>query len=188
MANLFQKQGLKRGDVVALYMDNRPEYIGIWFGLSKLGVTTACINTNLRGHILAYSITVAKPKSLIYASDLATAVDQIRADLPKDMDYIIQGDADNLGMSESAADEKLENLLKPMSEIFTGSEKVTGNDVLMYIYTSGTTGMPKPAIIKHNRYIGGGFTFFDVCKLNTNDVFMVTLPIYHSNGGCIGVG
>lgn len=58
----------------------------------------------------------------------------------------------------------------------------------MYIYTSGTTGLPKPAIIKHNRYIAAGFSFFDSCKLNKNDVFLVTLPIYHSNAGCIGVG
>ena len=58
----------------------------------------------------------------------------------------------------------------------------------MYIYTSGTTGLPKPAIIKHSRYIGGGFTFFDSCGIRPDDVFLVALPIYHSNAGCIGIG
>lgn len=58
----------------------------------------------------------------------------------------------------------------------------------MYIYTSGTTGLPKPAIIKHSRYIAGGFSFFQAAKLTTDDVFYVTLPIYHSNAGVIGIG
>lgn len=46
----------------------------------------------------------------------------------------------------------------------------------------------RPAVIKHNRYIAAGFSFFDSACLTTDDVFLVTLPIYHSNAGCIGVG
>ena len=35
-------------------------------------------------------------------------------------------------------------------------------DILLYIYTSGTTGLPKPGIIKQSRFIGAGFSFFDL--------------------------
>jgi acyl-CoA synthetase (AMP-forming)/AMP-acid ligase II len=61
-------------------------------------------------------------------------------------------------------------------------------DVIMYVFTSGTTGLPKPAVIKHNRYIAGGFTFYDSAYLNAKDRVYVTLPIYHAVGGVIGVG
>lgn len=71
IANRFRKQGLKKGDVVALIMENRPEYIGIWYGLSKLGVITACINTNLTRKPLTHSINVAKPKVVIVDSVFA---------------------------------------------------------------------------------------------------------------------
>src|SRR5262245_39025027 len=37
--------GLRRGDVAALLMENRPEFVTTWLGLAKLGVTTALINT-----------------------------------------------------------------------------------------------------------------------------------------------
>ena len=50
----FEKFHLKKGDCVALFMENKPEYIGIWLGLSKLGVITALINTNLRTHSLKH--------------------------------------------------------------------------------------------------------------------------------------
>jgi acyl-CoA synthetase (AMP-forming)/AMP-acid ligase II len=36
--------------------------------------------------------------------------------------------------------------------------------------------------------IAGGYSFFDAAQLTTDDVFLVTLPIYHSNAGVIGIG
>ena len=65
-AHRFQ---LKKGDSVALYMENRPEFVGIWLGLSKLGVITALINTNLKSKQLVHSITVARSKALIFGSE-----------------------------------------------------------------------------------------------------------------------
>ena len=71
IANLFtQTFNLKRGDCIALMMENRPEYVGIWYGMSKIGVTTALINTNLRSKVLLHSIEVAKPKLVIYDEEL----------------------------------------------------------------------------------------------------------------------
>jgi acyl-coenzyme A synthetase/AMP-(fatty) acid ligase len=71
MANLFADRfQLKKGDCVALFMENRPEFVGIWYGLGKLGVITALINNNLKQKALVYSIEVAKPKVVIYDEEL----------------------------------------------------------------------------------------------------------------------
>jgi acyl-CoA synthetase (AMP-forming)/AMP-acid ligase II len=59
---------------------------------------------------------------------------------------------------------------------------------MMYIYTSGTTGLPKPAVIRQSRYHAGAVTFYTAARLKPHDIVMITLPIYHSNGGVIGVG
>lgn len=84
---------------------------------------------------------------------------------------------------------QLEKLLGGVSDqVFSPKEHIHCDDILMYIYTSGTTGLPKPAIIKHGRYISGGFTFFEAAGFNENDVFYVTLPVYHSNAGILGLG
>jgi acyl-CoA synthetase (AMP-forming)/AMP-acid ligase II len=48
--------------------------------------------------------------------------------------------------------------------------------------------MPKPAVIKQSRYFGGGFLFFNAAGLTRDDVIFVTLPIYHGNGGLLGIG
>jgi len=75
IANLFSETfHLKRGDCIALMMENRPEYVGIWYGMSKIGVTTALINTNLRSKVLLHSIEVAKPKLIIYDEELEQGI------------------------------------------------------------------------------------------------------------------
>ncbi len=54
-------QGLRKGDVVALVMEGRPDYIAIWLGLSRIGVVSALINSNLTGASLAHCIRIASP-------------------------------------------------------------------------------------------------------------------------------
>lgn len=71
VGNYFKHQGLKKGDSVALFMENNIEYVCIWLGLSKIGVVTALINTNLRNQPLIHSIRVEKCFGLIYSSELS---------------------------------------------------------------------------------------------------------------------
>lgn len=66
VANAFIAAGFKPGDEVALLMDSRPEYVGIWLGLAKAGIITALINTNQRSGTLIHSITVINCKALIF--------------------------------------------------------------------------------------------------------------------------
>jgi solute carrier family 27 (fatty acid transporter), member 1/4 len=71
IANLFQEKfKLKKGDVIALFMENKPEFVGIWYGLSKIGVISSLVNTNLREDVLIYSIKKVNPKVVIYGSEL----------------------------------------------------------------------------------------------------------------------
>jgi solute carrier family 27 fatty acid transporter 1/4 len=71
IANLFSnKFHLKKGDTVALFMENSLEYIGIWLGLSKIGVISALINSNLKYQPLLHCINVSNAKYVIYSSNL----------------------------------------------------------------------------------------------------------------------
>lgn len=67
---MFKSHGYKKGDVVALFLENKPEYVCIWLGLSKLGVIVPLINTNQRLSSLVHSITVAKSQAVIFGSEL----------------------------------------------------------------------------------------------------------------------
>ena len=132
VANLFsQKYGLKKGDVVALFMENKPEYIGLWYGLSKLGVISALINTNLRNKTLLHSIEIAKPKVLVYAQELTDAVTQVKPSFSIQFEIINQA----INKQSDTDTDNLESLLENCSDLFSAQEKVLGTDTLMFIYT-----------------------------------------------------
>lgn len=51
-------------------MENRPEFVAIWLGLSKIGIVIPLINHNLRKQSLLHSITIGNCTALIYCESL----------------------------------------------------------------------------------------------------------------------
>ena len=73
---------LATGDVVCLIMSNRPRYVAIWLGITRVGGIVALINTNLIGASLAHALKAASPKHVIVATEfeekLRQAIPQAR--------------------------------------------------------------------------------------------------------------
>lgn len=68
-ANFFLRAGYKPGQCVALFMENRPEYVGLWLGCAKIGLVPALINSNLAGQSLLHSINSACARGLIFGGE-----------------------------------------------------------------------------------------------------------------------
>jgi len=176
-------QGVSKGDVVALLMANRPEYLMAWLGIVKTGGIAALINTNLTGQPLAHSIGVANPKRIVLGAELAdsfaTAMDQFEALAPTwATGAKVQGTED------------LDAALARMPE--TGDpalrHDLTCGDKALYIYTSGTTGLPKAANISHMRMLNMMYSFAAGTKARSHDRMYDPLPLYHSAGGVCALG
>lgn len=168
-------------------MENRPEFVGIWLGLSKIGVIVPLINTNLRQKSLLHSIVIANCKGVIYGEGLIDAVEEISTQLSDDISLYQFNDVANKGCKRSIQD--LTTLLcdSPKDEPAI-TEKVGHHDKLLYIYTSGTTGLPKAAVITHARFvfIVAGITYTQ--GFRSDDIFYTPLPLYHTAGGCMSIG
>lgn len=61
---------LQDGDVVALFMENRSQYVGLWLGMAKIGVEAALINFNLRLEALVHCVTISNAKAVMFGSEL----------------------------------------------------------------------------------------------------------------------
>uniref|UniRef100_A0A667ZUV1 Very long-chain fatty acid transport protein n=1 Tax=Myripristis murdjan TaxID=586833 RepID=A0A667ZUV1_9TELE len=70
VANLLLERGFKDGDVVALFMENRSQYVGLWLGMAKIGVEAALINFNLRLEALVHCVTISNAKAVVFGSEL----------------------------------------------------------------------------------------------------------------------
>ncbi|XP_037825992.1 long-chain fatty acid transport protein 4-like [Lucilia sericata] len=188
IANVFHGHGYKKGDVVGLLLENRPEFVGTWLGLSKIGVITPLINTNLRGPSLLHSITVAKCSAFIYGEGFVEAMNDISKELPSNISLYQFNNEANQPVNGTAKD--LTTLLEaaPKDKLPSSVEPPSHHDKLVYIYTSGTTGLPKAAVISHSRYlfIAAGIHF--TLGFQQKDIFYTPLPLYHTAGGIMSMG
>ena len=131
-------QGFGRGDVVALLMPNRAEYLSIWVGIAKAGAATALVNTNLTGAALAHSVNIVGARLIVVDAALLTQFDTARPMLDGAVEVVAFGDAGDLPrldlLIEETPDEPLSAAERPSLSI---------EDKCLFVYTSGTTGLPK---------------------------------------------
>ncbi|HEY7798887.1 MAG TPA: long-chain-acyl-CoA synthetase [Hyphomonadaceae bacterium] len=176
--------GLKKGDCVALFMENRPDYIAFWAGMAKIAVKTALINYNLSGAGLAHCVKITNARAMVMNPELAPNFESAREQTPLDLGAFVLG-----GQTQG---------LKPIDATVAGMPKtrpdrslragVKGAEVALYIYTSGTTGLPKAAKITNVRARGLMRVFVDATDAHRSDRILLTLPLYHATGGMCGVG
>ncbi|NXA43278.1 S27A1 protein, partial [Eudromia elegans] len=187
VANCFQQQGFVAGHVVAVFMESRPEFVGLWLGMAKVGIEAALINFNLRLESLVYCVTASGAKALVFGGELAAAVAEVDGLLGKNMAKFCSG-AHN--PEEAPAETRhLDPLLHAASTLPPSHVPSKGlDDRLFYIYTSGTTGMPKAAIVVHSRYYRIAAFGYYAYRMHPDDVLYNCLPLYHSAGNIMGVG
>lgn len=185
MAHFLEAQGLKRDDVIALNMENRPEFIATWFGAAKLGVTSALINTNLGGAQLAHCLNVSGAKLIVLGTELYDKYESCRETLTLNADLYVQGGA---VQGEKSLDDALASqpTTRPAADIRAGM--TMGNHDHFYIYTSGTTGLPKAAHFSHLKFMTTAAGVMGALKLGPGDRHYVCLPLYHSAGGAMAAG
>jgi fatty-acyl-CoA synthase len=183
VANWAINKGYKTGDVVALLMENKPEFIFIWLGLSKLGITIACLNNNIKSKSLAHCIQTSKSKSLILSSDLIDNYSSAEDLIDDQLSVYVSGD--KVQGFENIDDDNEKNTNRPNASI---RETLSNSESLFYIYTSGTTGLPKASNFSHQKFaVGSGLQMFSLNMKSTDKTYLV-LPLYHATGGVVGLG
>ena len=177
-------QGVVKGDVVALHMGNRPEFMVAWIGLARAGAVVALINTNQVGSSLAYSYRIVAPKLIVLGAEMAQAFATVRDQLDPCPEVWIEGGGDVKGRDFDAGLEAMSPA--PLSR--RERPELTIDDPCLYIYTSGTTGLPKAATISHYRVLAIMNGFSAVMGARKTDRMYVTLPLYHSSGCLLAAG
>src|SRR3954447_6496206 len=176
--------GVGKGDTVCLMMPNRPEFLAVWLGITRIGGVVALINTNLTGMALAHGVNVVEPKHIIVAAELLESLQGARIHITGDATLWLHGDADaNLPRIDRDVDgrsgDKLAASDRPV---------LTIEDRALYIYTSGTTGLPKAANMNHYRMMLACYAFAGVMNTRETDRMYDCLPLYHTAGGLVATG
>ncbi len=179
--NQYARWGLARGTAkgatVALMLRNRPEYVAIWLGLTRIGAVVALIPPDLKGAGLTHALRAAEAEAVICSPEAEAALREAG----------FAGEIWTLGEGERRLGEAVTLYSgAPLGDADVGA--VTLDDRALRIFTSGTTGLPKAAEVSHRKIVTWTHWFAGLAGLDETDRHYNCLPMHHSVGGVVAVG
>ena len=186
ISHYFLSIGAKKGDVIALMMENRPEFLATVIGLAKIGVVSALVNTSQTNKVLTHSINLVKPFAVIAGEEVQDAILNVHEDLNIQADrffwFANQETLKDAGQAPTHFNNLADKIQKSAKFNPATTQQITGSDGLFYIYTSGTTGLPKAVVFRNGRWMLAYGTYGHILDLKQDDVMYSTLPLYHATG------
>ncbi|RON92264.1 long-chain-acyl-CoA synthetase [Pseudomonas fluorescens] len=190
IAHYLSAQGIGKGDVVAVFIENRPELLVTILALAKLGAVSALLNTSQTRDTLIHSVNLVAPVAIVLGEELQPAFAAIReqVSIPAQRTWFI-ADRDTYS-HPGIAPEGYVNLISASADACTENPPSSGevffNDPCFYLYTSGTTGLPKAGVFKHGRWMRSSASFGMIAlNMTPDDIVYCTLPLYHATGLCV---
>jgi citronellyl-CoA synthetase len=183
-------QGIRKGDVVAVFIENRPELLVTILAVAKVGAISALLNTSQTRDTLAHSLNLVAPAAIIVGEELVPAFSAVRERVSIDAARTwFVADRDTFSHPGIAPDGFI-NLMTASANSSSAnpasSQQVFFDDPCFYIYTSGTTGLPKAGVFKHGRWMRSSASFGLIAlDMRPEDVVYCTLPLYHATGLCV---
>lgn len=190
--------GVKKGDHVAIWATNTPEWILTLFAAAKIGAVLVTVNTNFKIFELEYLLRQSDTKLLVMIggfknNDYVATVNELLPELKTTSGEIESEHLPFLKRVVFAGKETPEGMLNFedlkilggdfLVEIYEENKKTLNtHDVVNMQYTSGTTGFPKGVMLTHYNILNNGKTIGDGMKFTKNDKLCITVPFFHCFG------
>ncbi|MDF9777722.1 long-chain-acyl-CoA synthetase [Pseudomonas baetica] len=183
-------QGIGKGDVVAVFIENRPELLVTILAVAKVGAISALLNTSQTRDTLVHSVNLVAPAAIIVGEELVPAYLAVRdrVSIKAECTWFVadQDTSRHPGIAPEGFINLMTVSLDGASDNPASSQQVFFDDPCFYIYTSGTTGLPKAGVFKHGRWMRSSASFGMIAlDMRADDVVYCTLPLYHATGLCV---
>lgn len=167
------KQGIVKGDRVAILMTNRPEFVEVTLAANAIGAIAVPVNFRLAPDEAAYVLTHSGARLLVCDAALAPLA-LAAAATTGGCRVVVVGDVPNGTMSYS-------DLTAVAGE--PPGVIIDERDVALIMYTSGTTGRPKGAMLSHLNLLMQSITAIRSSRMVDDDyVALVNVPLFHIAG------
>lgn len=173
LAGFLSDKGVKKGDKIALFLRNSPEFIYTIFAASKLGAIVVPINTFLKEDELTYILEDSDSSVLIASAIHDKVVNSSKASMLCQF-VLWEGD-------KTAQGEQHYSFVEALNAGLTTEYRDTAlEDTAVIIYTSGTTGKPKGAMLSHKNIFSNAYSGMKHINVTSRDRGIVFLPMFHS--------
>ncbi|KGX92029.1 AMP-binding protein [Pontibacillus halophilus JSM 076056 = DSM 19796] len=203
VAKAFMALGVERGEHVAIWSDNKPEWLISQFATGKMGGVLVTVNTNYQATELNYLLKQSDATTLLlaltykdtsYLEILTSICPELKhcdkgmlhcKDLPYLKNIIVLDDEQRpyaynwrefVKLGEEISDAALQQR----------KESLSVDDVINMQYTSGTTGFPKGVMLSHYNIVNNGNLVADCMELTMTDRLCIPVPFFHCFGCVLG--
>ena len=198
LARAFLAMGCKKGDHIAIWATNVPQWYLTFWAATKIGCVLVTVNTAYKIHEIEYLLRQSDTCTLVMIdkfkdSDYIQIVNEICPELktsePGKLSSARLPYLKNIITCESRVDgcfhwDDLHELADkvPYSEVERIRRTIDKHDVCNMQYTSGTTGFPKGVMLTHYNVVNNGKAIGDCMDLSTADRMMIQVPMFHCFG------
>ena len=176
LANALLELGIKKGDKVAFWTEDRLEHVEIWYATSKIGAVWTSVNAQYIGREAEYILNDSDAVALLISPAFTDKLKSFRENLKNIKHYIVLGSDELEGML------CYETLLSKASDKDPDVE-VKDSDFDSLVYTSGTTGSPSGSLRTHSSGIAWELGILQMLAVKDGDKLWGWYPNYHW-GGC----
>lgn len=199
----LMKLGVKKGEHIAAWSSNTPEWVVSQFATGKMGAVLVTVNTNYRTAELEYLLKQSDSTTIILMEQFkdASYIDMVyeivpelktsepgkleSSTLPYLKNVIVMGEKrfpgtyswqDILDMAGDVTEEELDEQMATLKQ----------SDVINMQYTSGTTGFPKGVMLTHSNIVNNAYNVASAMKLTDQDRLCIPVPFFHCFGCVMG--
>jgi long-chain acyl-CoA synthetase len=174
--------GLQRGDRVALWAENRPEWMEVWMGAAAAGFTVVPIDFLVSDEECVNILRATGAAALFYSGRKAAFAAGLEGkDLPLKAVVPISAAREetpsdvNRGSKDFAAFGK-----DAVSMTLPSPDEIPGSAPACIVFTSGTTGFAKGVVLSHKGIIANASAAIRQLYPDSSDTFFAPLPLHHT--------
>jgi long-chain acyl-CoA synthetase len=188
-----------KGDRVALFLQNCPQYVIAHFGIQKIGAIVSPCSPLFKEHELEYQLADLATEVIVAADNLYPIVEAVQtktavrhvfltsyADfLPAQPNVVVPGEICTAKRHIPGTIDFFDSLEQVNQAALRPD--LSMDDVALMTYTSGTTGLPKGAMLSYGNALFKTFGAADCNEIKADEVLLAVAPLYHIAGMLVGI-
>jgi long-chain acyl-CoA synthetase len=169
--------GLKKGDRVALWAENRPEWMIVWMGAIVAGLVIVPVDFLISEKECLNIIKMTRARAFFYSGRKRKFAESLSAESAVlDVSVCISKSEEGAGADEAFAAFGKDSGSAPLP----GASSIDERDPASIVFTSGTMGFAKGVTLSHKGIIANTSAAIRILEPNLTDVFMDVLPLHHT--------
>ncbi len=185
-AQSLVKLGVKKGDRVAIFLPNVPQFLVAYFGVLGAGAVVTAINPMYRQREVEYQLNDSGSQTIIVLDSLYPSIAKIKQKT-KLKNIIVTGQDEYCYKKTRPLDVPntlaFQALLEKESAYAPNVKLNPNEDLAVLQYTGGTTGTAKGAMLTHTNLLSNALAFGAWIRGRAaQETFLTALPLFHIYG------